>query len=216
MITILPFKKFSGLNESWREALQDSWGRTFFCTIIPLCSSVIIFIALLFINKTSPPFKDIWDDHDTIMKFLCGITGALSLMTYNLRNKSLDYFQKLISSKTETDEDIVKSLYAARQAGIRITNLTIKSFFTMLLLGWCAYFLNQDTWFEDIILAISIGFLTSCIFSYFYVIFRMEYVESKFLKLIAIQEEILRQKEAYANLKANKDKESDTELPDEW
>lgn len=209
------YVRIEKFNDFCRENLQNAKGRVIFCSIIPIISSVILLVTLRIVSVDNETLKKIWDSHDPILKFFAGITAALSLMTYNLRNKALDYFQKLISSKTIIDEKISDALLTARLAGIKITNLTLKSFTCMLLLGWCSYFTILDSWFDNIALSIGIGLLISCIFSYVYVIFRMEYIEVRFLKLLAIQEEIERLRADSEHHQANL-RQEESAVPNNW
>ena len=205
-----PFTKF-------RQALQKGVGRWHICHLLPIAASITLFIYLIFFDENNGNFfLNHWSSFSDIMKALSAITAALSLMSYNLRNKALDYFQKLVSSKTIVLESIKEELEDAKLAGIRISNLTLKSFFTMLCLGIFAYFISEKNIWTCIWLSLCTDLLLSCIFSYVYVIFRMEYIEAKFLDLVAVHEEISRQNEDINHLHENQKNEKDTEFPLDW
>lgn len=200
-----------------RQALQNGVGRCFVCNLLPIALSIALCVYLMYFDANNGNFfLNHWPNFPDIMKALSAITAALSLMSYNLRNKALDYFQKLISSKTIVIENIKDELEEAKCAGIRISNLTLKSFFTMLCLGIFAYFISEKNIWTCIWLSFCTGLLLSCIFSYFFVIFRLEYIEAKFLDLVAIHEEISRQDEDIKHLHENQKNEKDTEFPPGW
>lgn len=207
----------SSLPTKFRQALQKGEGRWHVCHLLPIVAAIALCVYLTwFDEKNGNFFKVHWSSFPDIMKALSAIAAALSLMSYNLRNKALDYFQTLISSKTIVVEDIKEELDEAKLVGMRISNLILKSFFTMLCLGVFAYFISEKNITTCIWLSLCTGLLISCIFSYVYVIFRMEYIEAKFLNLLAIHEELSRRNEDIVHLCENKKNEKDTKFPEDW
>lgn len=199
-----------------RAALYHGIGRKAFCIIIPGIASLVILAFLLYINDAySKSLADLYPSSKDVFKFACGISAALTIMTYNLRNKAFDYFKAELSSEHHADYKNSEILDNARGTSEDITNITLISFITTLLTGLSIPLLDNTSIWGNAVVAACMGMLTYSFFSYLYVLFAIEYAEIKACENIVVAKEWKAKKESReANQKSTLTE--DTEISKDW
>lgn len=199
-----------------RDDLHDGIGRKLLCRYIPIIVSICSLIFLLAINfALGKSIGNFFPSGADCFKFACGISAALTIMTYNLRNKAFDYFKAELSSKYHPECDLKTIIEDAEKTAQTITNITLTSFITSILLGSSIPLLDNLSLIANIFVACSIGALVCTFFSYLYVLFTIERAESEALKNILVARELELKKEERANMR-NSTTAKDTDISEGW
>lgn len=199
-----------------REVLQNGEHRVKFSLFVPILLASSIFILTIFIFPDISFFLDKAKQHITnILKFACGLSASFAIMSYNLRNKAIDFSQKVITSTEISKDSAEKELKKAEETSSSITNITLQSLLTSILIGttievpfqyyvpWCSLF------------CLSLGFFFSSLSEYVYVLFAIEKSELLLLRFQMGQKDLSIKKRDKAILERGKAK-PDTNLRDNW
>lgn len=199
-----------------RAAWYEGIGRCFFCMIIPIITTIGALTFLVYIDYAySKAASDILPSLKDVFKFACGISAALTIMTYNLRNKAFDYFKVELSSEHHADYKNAKILDNARNTSKNITNITLISFITTLLTGLSIPLLDNTSICGNIMVASCVGMLTYSFFAYLYVLFAIEYAEVKACEHIMVEKEWKAKKKS-REANQNSNLTEDTEISEDW
>lgn len=198
-----------------RESLKDGKHRAICSLYIPLLSFLASLFFLLYFCSILNFFTQNQSHVINILKFSCGLSASFALMSYNLRNKALDFYQKLITSDIISESTAKDELTRAKETSASITNITLQSLFTTILIGISIEvpFHQHFLWIP--LFSLSVGFFLSSLSEYIHVLFAIEKAEFMSLDFLMDQKSIEEKQKDRNRLNKAAD-QSDTPIPPNW
>jgi len=183
------------------EDLRDNFIRTFFkketartnLSIFGGIITIIIILCILLANREEIQKSDS-EILPNALQQASIMAALLSGLAYNLRVRSIDYYVKSLNYGKPT--------HNPQQTARTLTNLTVLSFVSAMLLLSAACFPPSSFCIFAVLVAISSGLVLVCILQYIYTIFAQEKLEEAYLiKEQQAYIEKVRQGETHPNAK---------------
>lgn len=193
---------------SIRQGLRDGKLRIQLAVWLPTLCGVTGFIIISYTGFSVIAY---WPNTPGILKLVAGLSAILSVSSYNLRIKALDYSIKLIEqgfSPKRAKENMERT-------SCILTNLVLLSFVTSIVLFFSTKTVLSVVVWGNIVLCIGCSLLLSCCVQYVYVLFAFEKLEETIMRDKCAQK-YQEQDKVYADHRKDLKNQPDTKTPKRW